>query len=244
MIAIILYGAPGSGKGTQAQLLADKLGLIHFDTGEYIRDLIYDPKYKSNKIIQRERKLNEAGKLNTPSWALKIVSDKVKEIKELFHRGVVLSGSPRTMFEAFGQSVDLRGTNAEKRGKQAGLIEILEKIYGKKNIFIFKINVSENETIERNTRRLVCSACGTPILGKFIDMVKFKNIRICPFCGGVLKHRFDDTKKIITNRLKEYKERTAPIFAELKKRKYKIIEINGKPLPSKVNQSILKWVLK
>jgi len=232
MIAIIIYGPPGSGKGTQAQLLADKLGLVHFDTGKYIRGLIYDPKYKSNKIIQKERKLNEAGGLNTPSWVFKIVSDKVKEIKELFHRGVVLSGSPRTMFEAFGDD------------NNVGLVEKLGKIFGKKNIFIFKINISENETIKRNTHRLVCLACGTPILGKFIDMVKFKNIIICPFCGGVLRHRFDDTKKIIANRLKGYKERTAPIFAELKKRKYKIIDINGRPLPSKVNQSILKWVLK
>jgi adenylate kinase len=230
-IAVIIYGSPGSGKGTQAQLLADKLGLIHFDTGKYIRGLIYDPKYKNNKIIQKERKLNEVGGLNTPLWVLKIVSNKVKEIKELFHRGVILSGSPRTMFEAFGDD------------NNVGLVEKLGKIFGKKNIFIFKINVSEKESVERNTHRLVCSVCRTPLLSQMSN-VKCQMFKKCPFCGGILKHRFDDTKKIITNRLKEYKERTTPIFTELKKRKYKVIEINGKPLPSKVNQSILKWVLR
>ena len=54
--AIIIYGLPGSGKGTQANLLADKLGLIHFDTGKYLERIVHDPANKKNKIIRRERK--------------------------------------------------------------------------------------------------------------------------------------------------------------------------------------------
>ncbi|KKP85420.1 MAG: Adenylate kinase, partial [Candidatus Nomurabacteria bacterium GW2011_GWA1_35_8] len=67
-IAVILFGPPGSGKGTQAQLLADKLNLFHFDTGKYIRDILYNPKLKNNAAIKRERRLNESGQLNTSSW--------------------------------------------------------------------------------------------------------------------------------------------------------------------------------
>ena len=232
MIAIIIYGPPGAGKGTQAQLLAEKFDLIHFDSGKYLRELLYDPKNKNNKIIQNERKLNEAGKLNTPSWVLKIVSGKIKEIAGLLHKGIVLSGSPRTIFETFGNE------------KNQGLIEILEKMYNKKNIYIFNINVSENQTIERNAHRLVCSVCGTPILDMSIILPKFKNADMsqCPFCGGKFKHRFDDNKKVIITRLKEYKERTAPIIKELKKRKYKIIEIDGSPMPYKIHEKIKSFI--
>lgn len=232
MIAIIIYGPPGAGKGTQAQLLAEKFDLIHFDSGKYLRELLYDPKNKNNKIIQREKKLNEAGKLNTPSWVLEIISGKVKEIAGLLHKGVVLSGSPRTIFETFGND------------KNIGLIEILEKMYGKKNIYIFKINVSENQTIERNTYRLVCSVCGSPIIDMSIILPKCKNIDIsqCPFCGGKFKHRFDDNKKVIITRLKEYGERTAPIIEELKKRKYKVTEVDGSPMPYKIHEKILSKI--
>ena len=81
MIAIIIIGPPGSGKGTQAQLLAEKLNLVHFDSGSYLRQVLYDSKYKKNKIIQAERKLNETGKINTPFWVLKIITDKIKKLR-------------------------------------------------------------------------------------------------------------------------------------------------------------------
>lgn len=226
-IVIIIYGPPGAGKGTQARLLANKLDLIHFDSGRYLRELFYDSKNKKNKIIQKERKLNEAGKLCTPSWVLKVISKKVREIKGLLCKGVVLSGSPRTMFETFGD------------GKNKGLIKTLEETYGKKNIYILKINISEKETVERNTRRLVCSICGLSILGMYIDTW---NVKICPFCGGKLKHRFDDIEKVIVNRIKEYRERTEPIVEELKKRKYKVFEISGGSMPYEIHEKIMRVV--
>lgn len=228
-IAAIIYGPPGAGKGTQAKLLADKFDLIHFDSGKYIRGLLYNPKNKKNKIIQRERELNESGKLCTPSWVLKIVREKIQEIGGLLRKGIVLSGSPRTIFESFGNE------------KNKGLMEILGKMYDKKNIYIFKINVSENQTIKRNTNRLICSICDSPILSKILNVKKLKIIQ-CPFCGGKLRHRFDDAEKVIINRLKEYKERTAPIVAELKKRKYKVFEINGNPMPYEISKKIISSI--
>lgn len=225
-IAVIFYGPPGSGKGTQAKLLADKLDLFHFDTGVYLRKILYEPANKNNKKIQIERNLNESGKLNTPEWVSEIIKEQVEELSKL-KQSVVFSGSPRTMFEAFGND------------KSGGLMKELEKLYGKKNIYIFKINVSEKETIKRNAHRLICSVCGTPIL----YILKYRNIKmsICPFCGGSLKHRFDDTKNVIIKRLKEYSEKTLPVIEELKKRKYKVIEINGGLMPHKIHQRILSY---
>lgn len=234
MIAIILYGPPGSGKGTQAKLIADKLDLFHFDTGQYLRQLLYDPKFQKNKIIQRERQINEAGKLNTPSWVLKMISQRVRKIASL-DQGLVFSGSPRTFLEAFGSNADHRGLNADQRGK--GLMQILEKLYKKKNIFIFVLNISPKESIKRNTSRLSCSICQTPIMGVSI----FQNIKIsrCPFCGGKLKHRKDDRKEIILARLREYQEQTRPIFKKLKEKGYRIKQIDGTPLPYKIHQKII-----
>ncbi|MBI5306529.1 nucleoside monophosphate kinase [Candidatus Wolfebacteria bacterium] len=236
MIAIIIYGPPGAGKGTQAQLLADKLNLIHFDTGRYIRDLIYNSKLKNDKIILQERKLNESGQLNTPSWVFKIISDKINEIDRL-KKSVVLSGSPRTMIEAFGDK-NKKGLPA---GRQ-GLFEILEKNYGKKNIYIFVLNLSEKESVERNSRRLICSQCRLPVLAKVLKSQNFE-IKNCLFCGGKLIKRFDDAKKeIIARRFKEYQNQTVPIVKELEKRKYKVIKINAASMPFQIHQKIISWL--
>ncbi|MBI5401379.1 nucleoside monophosphate kinase, partial [Candidatus Wolfebacteria bacterium] len=221
----------------QAKLLADKSGLVHFDTGNYIREILYNPSFKKNKIIQKEKLLNEAGKLNTPSWVLKIIVEKVRKIEKL-KEGVVFSGSPRTMFEAFGN------------GKNKGLIKILEEFYGKKNIFIFVLNISEKESIKRNSKRIVCSICRTPLLSQKSEvppqarLAKGDKCQMsdCPFCGGRLKSRFDDKKEIIPERLKEYKLRTFPIIEELKRRKYKVLDIDGRPLPYKIHNKILSFI--
>ena len=225
MIAIIIFGPPGSGKGTQAQLLAEKFNLVHFDSGSYLRKILYDPKYKKNKAIQAERKLNEAGKINTPLWVLKIIVDKIKKIEKL-NESVVFSGSPRSTFEAFGDK------------KYKGLMKILEEFYGKKNIRIFILNISERESIRRNSKRIICSICRTPLLSQMSD-VKCQMFKDCPFCAGPLKSRFDDKKEIIVERLKEYQQRTFPIIKELKRKKYKIININGYQFPYKIHQKII-----
>ena len=224
-IGIIIFGPPGSGKGTQAQLLAEKFNLVHFDSGSYLRKILYDPKYKKNKAIQAERKLNEAGKINTPLWVLKIIVDKIKKIEKL-NESVVFSGSPRSTFEAFGDK------------KHKGLMKILKEFYGKKNIRIFILNISEKESIKRNSKRIVCSICRTPLLSQMSD-VKCQMFKDCPFCAGPLKSRFDDKKEIIVERLKEYQQRTFPIIKELKRKKYKIININGYQFPYKIHQKII-----
>ncbi|MEE8131692.1 MAG: nucleoside monophosphate kinase [Candidatus Paceibacterota bacterium] len=222
-IAIIMYGSPGSGKGTQAKLIAEKLDIFHFDTGQYLRSMLYDLKFKKNKIIQKERELNESGKLNTTSWVLKMISQRVKKIASL-DQGVVFSGSPRTLFETFGDN------------KQIGLMKVLEKYYGKKNIFIFMLNIHSKESIKRNISRLSCLICHTPI------MAQKKKLNNCPFCGGKLKHRTDDKKEIILTRLKEYQERTKPIFKKLKERGYWVKQIDGTPLPYKIHQRVYSYI--
>jgi adenylate kinase len=115
----IIYGPPGSGKGTQARILARQLGIEHFDTGRIIEKLVHDPNKQDDLIIQRERKNFDTGLLCTPKWVLGIVSEKIKKSKK--RKGLIFSGSPRTLEEA------------------KIIIPLLEEMYGKDNICVIQI---------------------------------------------------------------------------------------------------------
>lgn len=220
-IAVIFYGPPGSGKGTQAKLLSDKLNLFLFDTGDYLRKIFSDSKFKGDKELQKEKKLYDSGKLVSLEWVLKIVSKKVKELSKL-DQSVVFSGSARSLYEAFGDK------------KRQGLIRLLEGIYGRKNLFIFYLDIPEKETIKRNSKRAVCPTCKNSLLA-FAS-----GLRNCPICGDKIVRRSDDKKEVIGRRLREYKEMTYPVINELKKRGYKVVKIDGTPAPYKIFQKILE----
>ena len=220
-IALIIYGPPGSGKSTQAKLAADEFDLFHFDTGRYLEAVVNDPKNAKNTIIQKEKKNFDTGILVDPAFVLKIVKQKVMELGKS-GQGVVFSGSPRTLFEA------------------KGLMPVLEKIYGKKNIYPVVIQVSPETSIHRNSTRIVCVTCRSTALAGLVA-VDFQ-IPFCLFCGAEYRRRSLDQPEIIKVRLKEYAERTEPIFAFLKKRGYHLHEIDGEPPPHQVFEDILKTV--
>ena len=221
---IILYGAPGAGKGTQARLLYQKYHFYNFDTGTYLEDILYDPDNGKSKIIQREKKLFEAGILCTPSWILKILKAKVKQISD-GGINLILSGSPRTMLEAFGDD------------KTSGLMDALVKGYGRKNIVIVQLEMPEEASLGRNATRLLCSFCDGAVLGKY-----YANLKLCPFCGEKLYRRKVDRSEIMHTRIKNYVVRTKPIISELKKRGFKVIKIDASPMPAIVAKSIAKKV--
>src|SRR3989344_2280226 len=218
---IMIYGQPGAGKGTQAYLVESVKVFHHFDTGKYLEQVVRDPANAKNKVVQRERKLFDSGILLTPSWVLNIVKNKAVSFAKA-GQGLVFSGSPRTLFEAFGDS------------KNEGLISILEKAYGKKNLKFFYLRVSPKTSIWRNSHRMVCSLCVAPVLhhaGKLAH---------CAFCGAPLRTRTLDKPEVIKVRIKEYQQRTLPILNRLKKMGYKINEISGEPAPYKVFKQISK----
>jgi adenylate kinase len=218
--AIFVMGPPGSGKGTQAELLADKYELFHFDTGRVLEGIWHDPKKQKDPIVRRERVLFDTGKLNTPSVVLKMIKEKIKELSKI-GESLVFSGSPRTFFEAFGDS------------KNVGLIKTLEKLYGKKNIIVLLLKVDSKKAIARNVGRMVCSVCGMQLL----SVLKVKQTR-CPFCGGELRKRTLDKPEVMLVRLQEFANRTKPILEELKKRKFVIHGINANVLPYQVFEKI------
>ncbi len=223
-IAVIIYGAPGAGKGTQANLLANAKHLIHFDTGVYLEHFLHDPDNQKSKTVKNERSLFDKGILCSPPFVLDLIKKKARQMAEA-GLGIVFSGSPRTVYEVYGD------------GKTEGLMPELEKLYGKKNIYIFSLITKPRDSMDRNSRRLVCSECGLQVMG-----IRQK-MKECSFCGGKLVKRISDKPEIIKVRLEEYKNRTKPIEKELKNHGYKINRIDGIELPYLVHKEIMSHIV-
>jgi adenylate kinase len=221
-IVVILYGPPGAGKGTQANLLADKLDLIHFDTGKFLESIVHDPKRQKEKLVRRERALFDGGKLKTPSFVTGEVKREAEHIAAA-DWGLIFSGSPRTMYEA------------------ERLYPEFKKLYGKKNVHIFVLNVSAAESIKRNSARMVCSSCGYLLLTKYYPKAKATH---CPVCAGKFYKRSLDKPSVIKIRLKEYKERTFPILAYARKQGYSVRRIDARPAPHTVMEHIYGYLKK
>lgn len=223
---IILLGPPGSGKGTQAGLLAEKLNLYHLETSKIIVANLLNIKkndfvsVKGKKyFLAEELKLRETGKLMSSPLISFWVKNKIEKLAE-DGEGITTSGSPRTLYE----------------GKE--VIPLLKKLYGKGNIGIILIKLSAKESIWRNSHRRTCELMRHSILytKETIKLTK------CPFDGSKLVIRKDDNAEIVKARLKEYKERTLPLVDYFKKEKIKVKEINGEQSVGAVFKDILKVI--
>ena len=214
---IILIGPIGSGKDTQADILADKLHLFRLRTSQLLENKFNNVKTDDSDYeqLQKEKALWANGILNTPEWVLSVVREKVKEVAS-GGQGIIFSGSPRTLFEA------------------EGLMPFLEKLYGREAIRIFSISLNEEESIKRNSKRLICKQNLHPIDPELVE----KGITKCPVDGSELITRELDKPETIKIRYQEYLNRTAPIMDYFKDRGLKIVDINGEQPIEKVSQDI------
>lgn len=215
-IAVVIFGPPGSGKGMQADLVADVFGLIHIDTGKILRSIFSDPVEMRKPVNQREKKINDAGILNTPSWVVGVLKHRIRAVAEMDY-GLVFSGSPRTLYEA------------------ERIVPFLEKLFGKRNVKFFLLKVPFKTAARRNRVRLVCTTCRRPLL---IQYYPAKNPKSCPVCAGVLKRRIDDEPAKFRTRTTQYLERTKPVLEYVRRRGYRILGVDGTPAPYKVFRRI------
>ncbi len=138
-IAIIILGRPGSGKDTQAELLAKKFGLVHIISSKIIKKALV-LKQREIKLdgkiynVQKERENLHNGRLTTFTFVSALISN---EIRNIFNKkkGIIMSGSPRSK------------TELKKEWP------ILKKLYGNKNVFIFHVWISPQEVYIRNMKR-------------------------------------------------------------------------------------------
>lgn len=209
----MIFGQPGSGKGTQADLLEEKNEFFHFDSGKFLESIVHDPKNTNNQEIQKEKENFDTGKLISPSFILKFVNIEAKKIAQE-GKSIVFSGSPRTKYEVLGDD------------QAKGLIFTLESLYGKENLHSIFIKVSDETSIKRNSKRIICVKTGKPVL-KEED------------CDGPVRHRTLDKPEIIKKRLIEYQERTVPAINAIKELGYTVHQVDGEKSPQEVREEIL-----
>src|SRR3989344_5164853 len=204
---IIILGPPGSGKGTQATLLSEKLNLFHLETSRIIEanfnvtepGAVVNVKGKEYSLDE-EKKIREAGELMSPPLIHFWMEQKVRELSAE-GKSVVFSVSPRTLHEA------------------EQLMPILEELDGKDNITVFNIELSEEDALFRNSHRRICELMRHSILYS----PETESAKICMIDGSDLVSRGTlDDPEAIKKRLVEYKERTLPILDFLKNQNFAI----------------------
>ncbi len=214
--AIIIMGPQGSGKGTQAKLLAKKFGLEYVGAGDGLRARQKTGSFTGKKLIS----VMNRGELVPDFVLIDTLGDTLEKLKRNPKiKGVVLDGWTRIMIEAI-------------------LVEqSLDWYEGDKNVKIILINISRKESFNRLTKRRQCKKCGQliPWIGDF------KKLKKCDKCGGKLVVRVDDSLASIKKRLEEYKNKTIPVINYYKKRG-RIIGINGEQPIEKVFQDVLKAI--
>jgi len=229
---IILFGPPGAGKGTQSELLSEKMGLYLFETSKMLekefKKAEQDPNYTERFVefegekfdALEEKKIWGSGNLNSPPWVTYLT---IRELKKLAKDGenIILSGSPRTVYEAERE------------------MPVLAELYGKDNIKIGMIEISAEVTIFRNTHRKICELMRHSILFN----KETKKLKLCPLDGSnlVIRKGLDDPETIKT-RLQQYQERTLPLFDYFKNNGYKVTKINGERSVAEVHEDILKAI--
>jgi adenylate kinase len=181
---MLLLGAPGSGKGTQAIKLADKYKAVHLSTGDILREAVQS----ETEIGMVAKSFMESGELVPDEIIDNIMEVRVAEPD--CQVGYILDGYPRTISQAkyFDNVLD------KLRQEFTGIVYF---------------NVAKEELVERLSGRLYCSECKA---GFHLTFQPPKDEGICDECGGDLVQRKDDTKETIVQRLEVYNRETEPLL--------------------------------
>lgn len=181
---IIMLGAPGAGKGTQAKLIAEKYGIPHISTGDIFRANIKD----GTQLGREAKEYMDKGLLVPDELTVKILLDRVA--KEDCKDGYVLDGFPRTIPQA--------------KVLDATLCEIGDQVD-----FAVNVDVPDENIIRRMGGRRACLACGATYHTEYIPP---KSEGICDVCGKQLVLRDDDKPETVKNRLDVYHKQTQPLI--------------------------------
>lgn len=182
---IVLFGPPGSGKGTQADLIKAKMNLTHLSTGDILRENVK----KQTPLGVKADSIMKSGNLVPDELVGAMIRQIISE-KKSSSKGFLFDGFPRTLPQA----------------KQLEDILNAEKIDGYK---VISLEVSEDSIIKRISGRRLCKKCGKMY---HILYMPPKKENICDECNGELYQRSDDNESVIRERLKVYLEKTKPLL--------------------------------
>lgn len=182
-VNIVLFGPPGSGKGTQAQFIVDKYAIPQISTGDMLRAAV-----KANSPLGvMAKSIMDSGGLVSDEIVLGLVRERVSQ--EDCSSGFILDGFPRTIPQAHA------------------LVSLLESIE-KKIDFVISLEVDNQELISRLSGRRTCPACAK---GYHVVYDKPTKDGVCNNCGTVLVQRADDSEETVINRLKVYDQQTSSL---------------------------------
>ena len=181
---IIMLGAPGAGKGTQAKMIADKYQVPHISTGDIFRANIKN----GTELGKKAKEFMDKGQLVPDELTVEILLDRVAQ--DDCKNGYVLDGFPRTIPQA-----DVLDKELTKLGDKVD--------------YAINVDVPDENIIRRMSGRRACLKCGATY---HIEHIPPKQEGICDTCGSELVQRDDDKPETVKNRLSVYHEQTQPLI--------------------------------
>ena len=182
---ILLLGAPGAGKGTQAQRLEARYQMVQLSTGDMLRAAVAS----GSDLGRKAKEIMDAGQLVPDDLVISMISERIDQPD--CANGFILDGFPRTTAQA----------------------EALDAMLGEKGLkldAVVQIKVDEEALVERITGRFSCANCGAGYHDKF---QKPQKEGVCDRCGGTeFVRRDDDNEETVRNRMAAYRAQTAPIL--------------------------------
>ena len=207
---IVLFGAPGAGKGTQARLLTEQLGVSHIGSGDLFRHNLQN----ETPLGLRAAEYMNQGLLVPDEVTIDMILERVLSLRK--EEGFILDGFPRNykQAEALDEALVRRSRNLDK---------------------VVFINVPEPELVRRLGQRYLCRQCQAPHTA--VDHQLAANQR-CEHCGGELYQRVDDEPEPVRRRVQVYQEETLPLL-DLYRERGLLVDIPGMDTVEEVNKRVL-----
>ena len=216
---IVLLGAPGAGKGTQAKCIAQNYGITHISTGDILRDHVS----RTTDLGKKAKAIMERGELVPDDVVNEMVSERLA--RSDCDRGFILDGFPRTIVQA--EWLDKFLASRRFGGRQLPPI-------------VINLQVGYNQLLQRLTGRRSCPTCGR------IYNVYFQPPRregVCDEDGTPLIQRKDDSEEVISERLKAYERQTLPLVDHYR-RQGRLFEVHGELPVEQVTADVLSVIEK